>query len=127
MWNARLPDDIRVRIDELVPGDLLIALSSESEQDKDSWFDPWNMERKFLGPGMNNETIRVEDSDDHKVYQASLKQKGQNVRHVWIRARAAQAMATGYKNDTRWNGKCKCGANTYSSCFSVEHEGECTL
>ena len=25
----------------------------------------------------------------------------------------------------RWNGTCGCGANTYTSCFFVEHEGEC--
>ncbi len=27
------------------------------------------------------------------------------------------------KDSGRWNGKCACGLGTYTSCFSVEHEG----
>jgi len=127
-WNEQLPGDLRVHPDDLREGDVVVALSHTSDkEDLDHWFDPFGYEETFLRLEPDPH-FRAGVCRDDKGNVSVTRFYGYDKKpcHVWIRARKGSMRPTSvYNNNTRWNGKCRCGANTYTSCFFVDHEGEC--
>lgn len=92
----------------------------------------------FSGDGHWHEFVRIDGDELHYVYcdPSGLRREETEpywAWQVWYVLRPPAAPVSMVTIDAvipvprRWNGHCKCGAETYTSCFSVEHDGPCGL
>lgn len=83
------------------------------------------------GPGLVSRVIQAGQAGDMYTATNQTLHIGSRSDLEWLVTRITVTKSpsgqVAYHNDTRWNGTCKCGANTYTSCFFVDHDGPCRL